>query len=90
MTGLMFSLLCFLAFGGAVGALHFRALAWNVQLLTSGARIPVALGLPVVRIALTTGAFALAVSQGAGQLLVVMLGFLAVRAIVLLRMEGRP
>ena len=89
MTGLMFSLLSFLAFGAAVGALHFRGLAWNVKLLTSGASFPVALGLPVLRFGITTGAMVLAASLGSGHLLAAMLGFLAVRVIVLLRVEGQ-
>ncbi len=85
MTILLWNLAFFFAVGAILGATHFRALAWNVRLLTGGASMPLAMSASLLRLAMTAGGLVVVAFYGAGALLASMLGFLALRALVLHR-----
>lgn len=72
--------------GAGAGALHFLAIARDVQVLTHGGSVLAALGLRLGRILLTVIVLAAAARQGWPVLLGAAAGFMAVRQVVLNRL----
>jgi hypothetical protein len=83
MIALLAKLGFFFVFGTVLGFAHFRALSWNIRLLTGGAGMMLAIGLPLSRMAITVLSLALAALGGPGAMAAAMLGFLSARAAAL-------
>lgn len=83
------SVVLHLAAGGAVGAVYFRAVWWNVRQFVHGRRLGVVLALALGRLALLGGVLAAAALEGAAPLLAMAGGILIARAVVMRRLRGR-
>lgn len=84
-------LAAFLMLGAAVGAVHFRLLARDADLLVRGGSVGAALGVRLGRFALTIAALVLAARIGGWPaLLATALGFALVRPVMVRRLGAVP